>query len=191
MWFQKLQLRRTRQRSNHGHAIRRPRFESFEDRRMLSTFTVLNLADSGADSLRSAVLAAEANPGPDVIDFADGLQGIIRLTSGQLNITEDLTIDGPGADQLAVSGNNQSRVFRMSGGATVAIDDLTITDGMTVGPPADGGGILNVGSTLVLDGVVLSNNQAVSTPGAVARGGAIANISGAMLTVTDCLFTQN
>src|SRR5262245_48932357 len=176
-----LHLRHTGRRTDRGQPIRRPRFEPLEDRRMLTTFMVLNLADSGADSLRSAVLAAEANPGSDVIDFADGLTGVIRLTSGQLSITGDLTIDGPGADQLAVSGNNQSRIFRMSGSATVAIDDLTITDGMASGPPADGGGILNIGSALALDRVVFSNNQAVSAPGAVARGGAIANISGAML----------
>ena len=94
---------------------------------MLTTFTVLNLADSGADSLRSAILAAEANPGADVIDFADGLTGVIHLTNGQLSITDDLTIDGPGADYLAVSGNQQSRVFGISGGAIVSIADLTIT----------------------------------------------------------------
>src|SRR6185369_8730758 len=131
-------------------------------------FTVLNLADSGADSLRSAIVAAETNPGPDVIDFAEGLQGTIALTSGQLSITDDLTIDGPGADALAVSGNHQSRIFRVSGGATVSIAGLTITDGMATG---DGGGILNTGSILALAGIVLSSNQTVGTPGGAGRGG--------------------
>src|SRR5205823_14543891 len=111
------------------------------------------------------------------------------LTTGQLSITDALTIDGPGADQLAVSGNLQSRVFGISGGATVAIAGLTITDGRVVGAPGNGGGILNTGSTLALAGVVLSNNQAVGAPGGVGRGGAVANLSGASLSVTDCLFT--
>src|SRR5262245_49162422 len=183
--------RKHRRRGSLRVATYRPRLECLEARTLLTTFTVLNLADSGADSLRSAIVAAETNPGPDVIDFAEGLQGTITLTSGQLNITDDLTIDGPGADALGVSGSHQSRVFSISGGATVAIAGLTIADGRTVGPPRDGGGILNTGSTLSLAHVVLSNNQAVGAPGGQGRGGAIANVSGATLTVTDCLFTQN
>src|SRR5262245_46241909 len=38
----------------------RPRLEVLEDRALPSTFTVLNLADSGAGSLRAAILAANS-----------------------------------------------------------------------------------------------------------------------------------
>src|SRR5262245_26422489 len=165
-----------------------PRLELLESRALPSTFTVLNLADSGIGSLRQAILDANANPGADAIGFADGLSGTIPLTTDQLSITDALTIDGPGADLLAVSGNHQSRVFSISGGATVAIAGLTITGGRAVG---DGGAILNAGSTLALDGVVLSDNQAIGAPGGPGRGGAIANVSAAALVVTDCLLTQN
>lgn len=166
-----------------------PRTAPAQEADTLSTFSVLNLADSGEGSLRQAVLDANAQVGADTIHFAEGLQGTIALTSGQLGITDDLTIDGPGADQLAVSGNQQSRVIRISGGAVVAIADLTIADGRAGG---DGGGILNAGGTLSLDRVVLSDNQAVPTPASGhGRGGAVANLSGATLTVTDCLFTHN
>src|SRR5262245_64683427 len=82
-----------------------PRLDVLEDRTLPSTFTVLNLADSGPGSLRAAVLVANTSPGADVIDFAPGLTGTIALTSGQLNITDALTIDGSGARVLAVSGN--------------------------------------------------------------------------------------
>ena len=41
--------------------------EVVEDRRVLSTFTVLNLNDSGHGSLRDAIAAANANPGADLI----------------------------------------------------------------------------------------------------------------------------
>ena len=120
----------------------------------------------------------------DAIVFAEGLQGTIALTGGQLSITDHLTIDGPGAGLLAVSGNHQSRVFNISGGAAVGIDDLTITNGQVVG---DGGGILNTASTLTLDRVVLTGNPAVATTSnTFGRGGAVANMSGATLTVTDC-----
>jgi hypothetical protein len=168
----------------------RPRLESLEDRSVPATFTVSSLADNGAGSLRQAVVDANAQAGADTIDFAEGLLGTIILNGGQLSITDHLTIDGPGADLLAVSGNGQSRVFNINAGLTVAIDDLTITDGRAVG---GGGGILNTGSTLTLDRVVLSNNQAVGAgaPGGLGRGGAVANQGGANLIVSDSLFTQN
>lgn len=92
-------------------------------------FTVLNLADGGVGSLRAAVEAANANPGADVIDFAPGLTGAIGLTSGQLDVTDDLIVEGPGASVLAVSGSDVSRVFRIGSGVTADIDDLTITHG--------------------------------------------------------------
>src|SRR5262245_14547300 len=88
-----------------------PRLEALEDRALLSVFTVTDLADSGAGSLRQAILDANAQPGIDLIDFAAGLQGTIALSSGQLDITDGLLVTGPGARQLAVSGNDASRVF--------------------------------------------------------------------------------
>src|SRR5262245_47333824 len=105
--------------STHGErrASRRrfvPRLELLEDRTLPSTFPVLNRADSGEGSLRQAVLDANAQSGADTIHFADGLHGTIVLTGGQLSVTDDLTIDGPGAKQLAVSGNLQSRIFSIS-----------------------------------------------------------------------------
>src|SRR5262249_31116800 len=59
----------------------RPRLEALEDRSLPSTFTVLNLNDAGANSLRGAVALANATPGPDTIDFKPGLTGAIALTS--------------------------------------------------------------------------------------------------------------
>lgn len=86
----------------------RPRLESLEDREVPATFTVSNLADGGEGSLRQAVFDANALAGADAIVFAEGMQGTIALTGGQLSITDHLTIDGPGADLLAISGNDAS-----------------------------------------------------------------------------------
>src|SRR6478752_1458696 len=68
---------------------------------------VTNTNDSGPGSLRQALV--DANDG-DTID-ATGVSGTILLTSGELQITHNVTINGPGANHLAVDGNGQSRVF--------------------------------------------------------------------------------
>jgi hypothetical protein len=165
-----------------------PRLEGLEDRTVLSTLTVTNPADSGDGSLRAVIAMAQSG---DQIVFDTGLKGqIIALTSGPLAITQSLDIEGPGADQLAVSGNHASRIFAISGGVTVIIAGLTIRDGMVVGGDG-GGGIFNMGSTLTLSNDVLANNQVVSDPGGAAQGGAIVNGGGATLTVSNSLFSQN
>ena len=162
-----------------------------EDRSTPSTFSIGNLADSGTGSLRQAVVDANANPGPDVIAFAPGLRGTIVLTGGQLDVTDDLQIEGPGAGRLAVSGNDASRVFQIGGGVAAGIAGLTVTHGWAVGR---GGGILNAG-TLTVSDAILSDNRAVGMPGATlgtvvdAFGGGIFN-SGT-LTVRSSDFVRN
>jgi hypothetical protein len=171
--------------------------EVLEDRSLPSTFTVLNLLDSGAGSLRQAVLDANANPGADTIDFST--TGSIGLTTGQLDITDSLTINGPGASALTVSGNHASRVFDISAGVTVSIAGMTMTDGLADGSSpvlaSTGGGILNRGN-LTLTGDVLSNNQAVGDAGTSplgrvggAVGGGLANLG--TLIVSSSAFTGN
>src|SRR5262249_39691603 len=64
------------------------RLEALEDRAVPSTFTVTNLTDHDPGSLRAAILAANANPGADTIQFAHGLHGTITLAS-EIAITQD------------------------------------------------------------------------------------------------------
>ncbi len=157
---------------------------------MLSTFTVTNLDDSGDGSLRAAIASANdplLHPGADEIVFAPGLRGTITLTGGELAITDALTIDGPGAGTLAVSGNDVSRVFRVGASVAATIEDLTITRGLTHTP---GGGILNQG-ILTLEDDVVSSNQVVGDLGQTVGGGGIANINGATLTIRDSTFRDN
>jgi Calx-beta domain-containing protein len=169
MWFRTLldSMKQRRsgtpiRRTPHRPTAARLRVEALEDRCMPSTFTVLSLLDNGPDSLRAAVVAANANPGADAINFAT--TGTIALTSGQLDITDSLTINGPGADALSVSGENNSRVFAIAGDPTVLIAGLTVANGWTTDSP--GGGISMAGGTVTLDHVTVTGNYAVAAPGA-------------------------
>ena len=161
----------------------RLRLEELECRNLPSTLMVLNNADSGPRSLRDTIAAAQSG---DRIVFDPSLAGqTITLTSGELAINKSLTIMGPGAGQLAVSGNGAGRVFDLTGnGAGVTIAGLTIADGLAT----QGGGIENLASNLTLKGVTLSNDQAVGSTGADAEGGGIFNGRAASLLVCDSLF---
>src|SRR5262245_20935295 len=82
----------------------RPRLEALEARCVPATFTVSNLGDSGGGSLRQAVADAETNPGADTVVFQAGLSGQITLSTGEIDISESLSIQGPGANVITVSG---------------------------------------------------------------------------------------
>src|SRR5581483_8285764 len=101
---------------SHRRASFMPRLEALEDRLCLSTLTVTNTNDSAAGSLRAAL--ATAGNG-DTINFAPSLEGqTIALTSGRLNISQNITITGLGTNELTVSGSGSSRVFYIYTAAT-------------------------------------------------------------------------
>ena len=100
---------RGRRPKRHRRLDFTPRLEALEDRTVPSTFLVENLADSGPGSLRQAVLDANALAGADLIGFAPAASGgTIALTGGELSVTGDLSIVGPGAQRLTISGNHAS-----------------------------------------------------------------------------------
>jgi hypothetical protein len=157
----------------------RPALEPLEDRTVPAPVTVTNLndfvngtttsiasliANPGADgiSLREALQAANNTLEANTITFQAGLTGTITLINGELRITRPVTITGPGAGVLTVSGNNVSRIFDVVAGSGVSISGLTLTKG-NAGIAGTGvtGGAIRIGvSSLTLSGMVITASTA-------------------------------
>ena len=149
------------------------------------TFTVNNLNDTGVGSLRQAILDANKNPGDDIIAFVEELSETIVLTSGQLEITDSLIIEGPGANVLSVSGNNSSRIFKITSGIVV-ISGLTLKNGHdTTGN--GGGAIITEGGTITINACAIINNVSDSGGG----GGGIRKSGSGVVTIINSLISGN
>jgi parallel beta-helix repeat protein len=137
-----------------------------------ATFTVTNLADSGAGSLRDAVAQANTNPGADVITFQSGLTGTILLTTGQLKMYESVDVQGPGAAVITVNGNSSGRVFYVYTPGNAPVNDFTIS-GLTItnGAAVDGAGIIDFGENLTLNNVIVNANSASGQGGGIKKSG--------------------
>ena len=183
----------------------RPQLEALEERWALSTLTVTNILDSGTGSLRADIAAAKSG---DTIDLSALAGQTIGLTSGELVINKNLTIEGPSSSlspvtirpTFSLSGYSYLRVFEVDGAKTsVAMSNLAITGGEGVANNAasagavdgQGGAIWNPGK-LTLTNCTLDNNTSIPNapdlPGRC-RGGAIWN--GGTLTLNSCTLDNN
>ena len=129
------------------------------------------LDDGTAGTLRSALGAVDVG-GTITFDstvFPANTLTTITLTTGELTIAKNLTIQGLG--RVAVNGPDFSvcsicfRVFLVNSGVSATIDGLTISAGAEF-PSGDGGGILNNGNLTVTNST-LSNNTSYSDGGAI------------------------
>jgi predicted outer membrane repeat protein len=154
-----------------------------ENRVLPATLIVTTLADAGAGSLRDTIQLAQSG---DMITFANGLTGTIGLTSGELILDKDLTIQGPGSNVITVSGSHLSTVFEVLIGRTDTISGLTVASGLA--PTSLPGGGIDNGGTLTVSDSILTGNSAVGT-GIAGHGGGIFN-SGT-LTIDGCTLSNN
>ncbi len=175
---------------------RRLHVEALEDRRMLAVFTVTNNDDAGAGSLRDAITQANNMAGADTIDFNAGVfsggnNSLIRLTSGELEITETLTIDGTTGTDVTITGdasddditdaNNITDVAASFGGTAGAPDDLL----------DDNSRVLNFSSAtgdLTLQGLTLSGGRTTENVGS---GAGIRFSSSGKLSLTNSTVSGN
>lgn len=176
------------------------------------------VCSAGDCSLREAVGNANACPGAQTINLPAGHYPLILAGAGEdanatgdLDITDDLTIIGAGAP--SISGEDQDRIFEVFSPATVDLEllilingreqlggavhnhsDLTIRsssihDNIAAVPPggaglSSGGGIFNGAGTLTLLGTQIFGNTAD-------EGGGIHNFATASLIATDVLLQGN
>jgi predicted outer membrane repeat protein len=138
-----------------------------------ATVTVTNTNDSGPGSLRQAL--ADANDA-DTIIFA--VTGTITLTSGGLMIDKDVTISGPGADQLSIDGNQGDVVFGVDPEKTAAIAGLTIKNGQV--------GIGNAGALTVSNCAISGNSS-----GGLSNVATSPAFTNATLTIANSIVSDN
>lgn len=168
----------------------RPRLTSLEARAVPASFSVTNLNDSGAGSFRQAVLDTNSFAGPDTVD-ATGVTGTINLSGGQMSVTGDTTILGPGSGKLTLNNtaaaSATSRVFNINSptpGTSVSISGLTVSGGnLSTG---NGAGLLVQAEDMTLADVVLTGNVTAGDGG----GFAVA-VGGNRVTMTNCFISNN
>jgi 6-phosphogluconolactonase (cycloisomerase 2 family) len=177
--------------------------ERLEARTLLTSFTVDSFFDTvdqtpgdtfaldatGQTSLRAAIMEANAAPGSDTIMLGGGifnlsLEGTDEdgAATGDLDITNDLIIQGQSPHTTTIDARHVDRVFEVFPGVTLQLFNLTITGGDLAGR-GDGGGIRVDSATVQLNNVTVRDNRA-------SNGGGIHNNLG-MVTVTDSTLSNN
>ncbi|MFL5330068.1 MAG: beta strand repeat-containing protein [Gemmataceae bacterium] len=118
---------------------------------------------TGQLSLREAVNLTNNNVGSDTINFNLPPSTTITLLSG-MTLSDNLFINGPGADKLAVDANKTGRHFTLGNNHLFTISGVHLTGGSA---SAGGSVLLGYGDALTLNGVWLDSNSASGNGGAI------------------------
>ncbi|MFL5245901.1 MAG: beta strand repeat-containing protein [Gemmataceae bacterium] len=170
-WFACSNFASRSQTARRRTSFPRPLLEALEDRTLLSTYMVNTTADSGAGSLRQAILDAKAAAtgtaaNPDLIQFAipttdpsyNGTIGAftIQPLSALPTVTDIVDINGytqPGASPNTMAvGDNAVLNIVLSGSQAGAVDGLVLAGanstvrGLVIDNFAEGSGIVLNGS---------------------------------------------
>ncbi len=131
------------------------------ERASATIWIVQNNADSGAGSLRQAVLSAATG---DTIVFSSSLAGqTILLSCGEIAVNASIAINGSSAPGVAVDGIGANRIFNIGPNAPVTLTAFTLQRGFSGG---DGGAITaGTGSPLALTQVNVISSTAAGTNG--------------------------
>ena len=170
-----------------------------------ATFTVTNLNDSGAGSLRQAISDANINSEADIINFQSGLSGTIDVES-YMDITEELTINGPGANAIILDADTITNIFYVDA-PNCTINRLTFIDAFSY---LYGGAVYINAENTTINECIFTNCWANLAGGAIAvldhfttisncsftsclanLGSAVLVIGGSTNTIENCTFYDN
>ena len=161
------------------------------------THTVTTNADAGNGSLRQAVIAANSG---DSIVFASDVN-YITLTSGEINITKNLTIVGHSpTNKVTIDADSNSRIFYVDRNLTFDINNLILTKGYAnktaIINKYDGGAILLLhNSNLNATNCDFIENYAKGDIDEEGNGGAICfsvlTTQAVTLNIANCNFLKN
>ena len=126
-------------------------------------------AAAGGDcTLRAAVQEANARPGADAIVLPRGGYRIAlagggedAAATGDLDLTDDVTITGEGVDLSAIDGGGLDGVLHVLPGVRAELRGLTISGGLQAGLSGGAGGIFNQGVLRLVDSAVNANAAAI------------------------------
>jgi large repetitive protein len=206
-WLRQLQRRWVGRRAIRRAPVRRVRLalEPLEDRLTPSnnlptiTYTVTDASDNAGSAsdvtLRYAINQAIANASTQnsVIDFSGSLANTtITLSNPNTSVTTygptefvinndaNITIDASGAAGLTISGGNALRPFVVTAGASLTLEDLTLSGGLAQGGAGGdgdegggsggggaglGGAVYDDGGAFTAEGVTFTNNKALGGTG--------------------------
>ena len=159
----------------------------------------LCLTAGGKCTLRAAVQQANALTGPDTIMLPAGTYTLTisgrcedTAATGDLDITEDLTITGAGAATTIIDGGGIDRIFDVW--APLSVSEVTIRNGnpgtmlCPSGQQPSGGGIYSAAgmstTSVTLTNVIVTGNTAT-------HGGGIDNELGSTLVMTGVTVSGN
>jgi autotransporter-associated beta strand protein len=144
-----------------------------------ATYTVTNTNDSGAGSLRQAILDANAGGAGGIIQFTIG--GTITLITSLPPIQSTVSTIDTNGNSVTVNGNTANQPFFIQPGATTLTikDKLVVSQGASIGGNgggmngnggggglgAGGGIFVGTGTSVTLTGVSFANCQAVGGNG--------------------------
>lgn len=167
-----------------------------------ATITVTTAADElnsdGDCSLREAIRAANLDTAVDACPAGSGADSIVlpagtytltingaseeAAVTGDLDILQDVTIQGAGNAGTIINGNGVDRVFDVLSGAHVTLARMTIQSGNEGG--YCGGGIRNRAVLTLTNVLMIANYSSAS-------GGGLCNGLGAAATLQNVSFANN
>jgi len=147
-------------------------------------FSVTNLNDAGAGSLRQAILDANANVTPPHTISITAV-GTLNLASNLPILTRNTTITGSGTPSFTINGASLYSGFRSNAGIDLVVSDLTVP---TCFAANQGGGIYS-GRKLTINNCVITSCRAIYDASNNAYGDAVYGSDTLVMTnstVTGC-----